>query len=205
MGETDRGLGDRQGQHQRGRGSRVVHRQTTDPVDPSRQEPRCALAAGTGVETVSASPRPTTGVVVSKAEMSGVHRRKPLSLSPVSPVRIRAHPYGGNCRAGVKSGTGDKAARALTHSTGDSGRAGRCRRWINDTCIAERSGSKTGNFAGNRRAETHPGFRFPRHDSCGQRVRTVRSSALLLVTDKRMYGFSGFRSEPSRFNTTLAA
>ncbi len=48
--------------------------------------------------------------VVSKAEMSGVHRRKPLSLSPVSPVRMRAHRYGGNCRAGVKSGTGDKAA-----------------------------------------------------------------------------------------------
>ena len=58
--------------------------------------------------------------------MSGVHRRKPLSLSPVSPVRMRAHPYGGNCRGGVENGTGDKAGRALTHSTGDSGRAERC-------------------------------------------------------------------------------
>src|SRR5690348_6376586 len=110
MGETDRGLGDTQGQHQRGRGSRVVHRQTTDPVDPSRQEPGCALAGGTGVETVSASPRPTTGVAVSKDAMSDHWSpRSPIGLSPdqapVAVTSVTSTHARARCRAGVKSGT----------------------------------------------------------------------------------------------------
>ncbi len=75
------------------------------------------------------------GVAVSKDEMSDHWPH--ISRRFVSGSSLcRCHR---SCRAGVKSGTGDKAGRALTHSTGDSGRAGRCRRWINDTCIAERS------------------------------------------------------------------
>ena len=64
------------------------------------------------------------------------HRHGPWrECTSVTSTHARAPVGEEGCRARVKSGTGDKADLALTHSTGDSGRTRLCRRWINDTCL----------------------------------------------------------------------